>query len=212
MFDTATNTLTHRIPVGYVQDVALSPDGNRLNTVGLQISTEGKVRPVISVINTANSSVVRTIPVGDFRSQEEGYVNAVEVTGSPDNRRVYALVIDSQQSNYVYSIRAYDTTTGALVDTYEDVGSAYGSIGQRGRIMMLSADGRYIYARDAAQLAIKVLETRTGNVVGEVPYVTSSPSVADMVVSPNGRQLYMITPDSSGFGGKLHVFDIIDGR
>ncbi|MCV7220853.1 Ig-like domain-containing protein [Mycolicibacterium elephantis] len=206
--NTSTKTVTHTIPVGYVQDVAFGPDGSRAYAVGQQFTATGLARSVIKVINTANSAVLREITVGDYRSAEDGMVYVGQVEASADNRRLYALVIDSQEDAYVYSIRVYDTATGTVLDTYENVGAAFGSIGQRGRFMVLSKDGRYLYARDAATMTLKVIDTRTGEYVGDpVPYETSSPSVADMLISPDGKQLYFIGPDSTG-GGTMHVFDL----
>ncbi|MGE2724377.1 Ig-like domain-containing protein [Mycolicibacterium pulveris] len=208
VIDTSTKTITHTIPVGYVLGVTFGPDGSRAYATAQQVSATGMVRPVIKVINTTTSTVLREITVGDYRSMDDGAVYVAQVEASADNRRLYALVIDTQEDAYVYSVRVYDTATGAVLDTYENVGAAYGSIGQRGKIMVLSKDGQYLYTRDAATMTLKVIDTRTGQYVGDpVPYETASPSVADMLISPDGKHLYFIGPDSAG-GGMLHVFDL----
>lgn len=207
VIDTATNTVTKTIPVGFPIYSGMNPDGDRIyvSSMGLNQAQTGPGY-TITVINTRTNTVERTIDVTDV-----GY--PAEVAVSPDNKRFYILTPSTTEGNTTgLTLKAVDAATGRVLWTMEDIGNVTGSLGQRGRLMVLSPDGQRLYFRGASITAIDI---KTQTYVGDPVILTDVVSGHyDLALSADGKNLYLAALTGEfGNEGVLLTFDTnyIDG-
>ncbi len=131
----------------------------------------------VSVIDTANNTVVSTVAVGTGP-----YGAAV----SPDGSHVY-IVNDSSGS-----VSVIDTATGTVVVTVTVGSVPYG--------VAVSPDGSHVYVTNLSGNTVSVIDTATDTVVSTVRVGTGPTGVA---VSPDGSRVYVANASS----GTVSVID-----
>lgn len=209
VIDAINNAVARTVSLdGYVSDLMLSADGKRLYATSLQFSQEG-TRPVVSIFNTTDNSLAGTVALSDSTGALR---NSVDMVASTDNARLYVAVRNPVAGNNDYSILVYDTASGALVDTFDAVGSLIGSMTVRGHFMALSPDGRRLYVTDSSLTSldptvIKVIDIRTGNFVDSLELASGLYAFGgmDMVVASD-KKLYLSGQEMTGEGVAAAVF------
>ncbi len=154
---TATGSTGATTTTSFVLEV-----GNRTGDV-LYIPNGGS--GIVSVINTADNSIITNIPVGSF---------PVGVSVSPAGDRVY---ITNRSDNTVSVI---NTNTNSVVSTIQ--------VGRFPAGIVTSPDGKRVYV--AGGNAIFVIDAVTNEVISEIP----STNPTGISVSPNGSRLYVTNP------------------
>lgn len=215
VFDTTTQSVVERIPVGvHPQAVSLSPDGTTV-----YVSNFGST---VSVIDLVTNTVTRTIPTAG---------DPGEVVVSPDGNWVYVTnrttrvvskintstgavttfplhVTDvsprtlaiSRDGSTLYvqtlggNIVVMDATTGTVRQRIPATASATG--------MEVSPDGKTLYAA-AATGVVHVIDTATNTIVRTIPVDGMTLATA---LSPDGSTLYVTTT-----AGRVNVIDTATG-
>lgn len=110
LIDPKNGTIEGTIYSGYAPDIALSPNGTRLYITS-GVTGEG----VLTVIDTAKGTIIRTAEVGD-RSIYIAIPWVPQVVPSPDGRFVYIMkmrIIKPGQDEH--TIATFDTTEGRIL-------------------------------------------------------------------------------------------------
>lgn len=182
-----------------------SPDGKLLYTA--ERDTAAPTRSNIRVIDTSTNKTRSVLRVGIE------YQTVVRLTISPDGRRLYALQSGGQgvsgQVNVIDTAALQQVATITPPVTYGN--SSFGWMGAQ----TISPDGRYLYfTRNGAvivpgspeQGTVYVVDTASNSVVGSQKVGGWVPD--DLVISPNGRDLYISAQSSQGtFPSTVRHFD-----
>ncbi len=134
----------------------------------------------VSVIDTANDTVVSTVPVGSF---------PLGVAVSPDGSRVY--VTNGGSS----SVSVIDAATDTVVSTV--------TVGTGPAGIAVSPDGSRVYVTNGGSSSVSVIDAATDTVVATVNVGSSPRGVA---VSPDGSRAY-VTNNGSSSGNTVSVID-----
>jgi YVTN family beta-propeller protein len=157
----------------------LSPQAAHADTGGGQyayVSNFGD--DTVSAIDTADQTVVATIPVGNGPNG---------IAALPDGSRVYAI-------NYgADSVSVISTATNDVVDTI--------TVGPRPADAAATPDGRFLYVTNSGTNTVTVIDTATDAVVGNVT-VGSGPD--EMAFTPDGRFAY-VADFFEGLAGTVSV-------
>ncbi|HTI58538.1 beta-propeller fold lactonase family protein [Mucilaginibacter sp.] len=168
----------------------------------------------ISVVNTANNTVVATIPVGTSpwgvsvsRDGTRVYVsnqgsNNVSVINTAGNAVIATIPVGTMPEGIVVSpdgTRVYVTTlTGSGITVINATNNTVvnGTIptGSNPQGITLSPDGRKLYVVNAGDNTVSIVNTNNNAIVATIP-VGSAPSNA--VVTPDGRFVYVTNRGAS---------------
>lgn len=131
----------------------------------------------VSVVDTANQSVVATIPVAPSNSALSG------VTVTADGSKVYVTWSTSSSGTVTGMVSAIDTTTNSVVATIAGVGA-----GPAG--LAVTPDGRKLYVGDIdfSDSNVYVIDTATDTITGTIPVGIQPRGVA---VTPDGSKVYV---------------------
>jgi YVTN family beta-propeller protein len=172
----STDAVTDTIPLGKnvtPYDIAVSPDGSRVYVE----SNPGS----LTVINTANDSIVASLPIGTF----DGVLAL-----SPDGSKVYVAAFANSPDP-----RGID-----VVDTATNTISANIPVGGEILTMAVTPDGSKLFASvvgsDTSSLgsSLDVIDTATDSISTSI---TMTNVVWSLAVSPSGSQLYLTTGQAS---------------
>lgn len=189
VIDTATNTVTARIPVARSpRSLTISSDNTRVY-IGSSYTVRNpdsswSTTSTVTVIDTTTNTVTDTFD-GAF------------VALSPDGRHLY-LGTGYSPTTAETTISVIDTSTNAVVDTFAMTGSIMA--------LVAKADGLYAYVAKPAtdedthsSLEMRNLDTQTA-----VAAITLDTNIERVVLSPDGRLMY-VTHGSAG--GQIAVVD-----
>jgi YVTN family beta-propeller protein len=193
VIDTTKNTVIDTIPVGASPgDIAVSPDGGRVYAAD---SVYGS--PVL-VIDAATNKVIAQIPLTPPGAYP---FLPISLTAVMQGGKVYLYVLNGA---YGGGVAVIDTTTNEVIPTIPVGGHADFSTAA-------TLDGTKLYVTEHPYGffdAILVVDTTTDTVEGDYFYSTGNYLLGDLVVSPDGRKLYVMgEPLGSGSPGVLFVFD-----
>lgn len=173
VIDVASNTVITNITVGYRPfGIAISADGSRLYVTNQSPSNS------VSIINTANNTVIQTIPtIGE---------NPQSVAVSPDGTRLY---VTNNSNSYISVI---NTATTAVLTWIQ------GGAGPMG--IAVSPDNSRIYVANSSSNTVSVIDAVTNQVLYEIP-VENQPT--GLTISPAGDRTYV----SNSLSGTVSVID-----
>ncbi|WP_143822099.1 beta-propeller fold lactonase family protein [Mucilaginibacter pedocola] len=120
----------------------------------------------VSVINTANNAVVKTIPVG---------WNPIAITRSPDGAYVY--------------VSNYKSGTISVINTYSNTVTATITVGTNPAGLAITADGRTLYVSNKGSNNISVINTSTSQVTATIDVGENPHGIA---LSHSGKFLYVV--------------------
>jgi YVTN family beta-propeller protein len=186
-------------PRGKTFEVAPHPYGLVLSLDGQTVITanSGTAPLSISLIRNVLSQnpVVQQVPPGP--ETDKGILASVfmGLAVSPDNRTVY---VAGGQENRIYLFEMATGTPGGFIDCARPDSGRYGHgyIGD----MVLSKDGRTLYAVDQINFQLLVVDTRSRKVahrvpVGRYPFgITLSPDEKEAYVANVGMYAYQLLP------------------
>jgi DNA-binding beta-propeller fold protein YncE len=178
VIDTANNSVSS-IPVtfdGTISGLAVSPD-SRFVYAGLYDTSPSYNQ--LAIIDTVSNTVVARIPTSSYITQTRIAVN-------PTNGDVYV--------NGDANVLVLDGATGAVRRSIDGVG---------GRLLM-SQDGRQLYAVSSTGLSAIDLETYD---IAETPFTVTGQQLGGVAVSPDARYLYVTTSASAGGEIRVSVVD-----
>jgi len=174
-------------PAGKSIEVAPHPFGLALSSDGeIAVTANSGIKPLsISIIyNLTTSSDTRQVPPGF--SNDAGVLESVfmGLAISPDNKKVY---VAAGQEN---SILVFDLLTGIKIDSVDCSISADGIKTPDGYIgdMVLSKDGKYLFAVDQMNFRLVIVDTRKMQVANSVPVGRYPFGVA---LSPDEKKVYV---------------------
>lgn len=163
-------------PIGIVA----SPDGKR-------VYTANNVSGDVSVINTADNSLVTNIPVG---------ANPFAIAITPDSRWVYVGVQGDA------NIAVIDAETNMVVKYIPNIQSVVS--------MITSPDGKWVYAATEAgtNAEVYIISTLTNIVDSGIPLDTWQND--GMVITPDGKTLYISNNQGNGSpDGTVTVINLV---
>ncbi|MGB9941091.1 PKD domain-containing protein [Methanosarcina sp.] len=169
VIDTATNTVTDTVNVGYgPQGVAVTPDGTKVYVTN---PGNGYQYPdsTVSVIDTATNTVTKTVSVG---------VHPIRVAVTPDGTKVY--VTNSESSGTVSVINTATNTVTATVP-----------VGAYPMGLAVTPDGTKVYVAVTGINAVSVIDTETNTVTATI---NDEVGPAEVVVNPEGTKVYVAHP------------------
>jgi YVTN family beta-propeller protein len=220
LVDLATKKFLRKIPAGTdPEQFAVSPDGKKLYIANEDASA-------ISILDTASGQVEQQIPVAE---EPEG------VVFSPDGKSVYAtcetagdiFIINTAQNKSVAHFvvggrprnvaftpdgsRAFipSESTGVLhiIDTEEQkpIGEIQLTTNSRPMCLVMSKDGKKLYASTGWGAAICVIDVATGKIVSSIKV---GPRPWGFDISPDGKQLFV----ANGPSNDISVVDLTSGK
>ncbi|MGE5394656.1 MAG: YncE family protein, partial [Candidatus Saccharibacteria bacterium] len=161
--------------------LALSGDGN------IAVTANSGTSPIsISILKNINSQTpqIQQIPPGP--SSDQGVLASVfmGLAVSPDNKVVY---VAGGQANRIY---LFSITSGAKLDSINCSVSEKGKSVPNGYIgdMILSKNGRYLYAVDQMNFRMIVIDTRQKKIVATAP---TGRYPFGIVLSPDQQKVYV---------------------
>ena len=154
-----------------VQDMALSPDGQRAY---LLPATEGGSSAQIGVLDTATNTLLTTIPV---QFQEEGALAAA--APSPDGRFLYV------PESFTGSVLVIDTQTNTITGTIADDALA--------QDIAVSPDGHFAYVSHLIKKTISVIDLTAQSVVASIVLPQRPGRLA---LTADGTRLYTVNHDA----------------
>jgi YVTN family beta-propeller protein len=167
VIDMATNARVTSIPLDvscicyYHHALVASPDGSR-------VYASNHIAGTLSVVDTAATAVIATVPVG---------TNPTSLALAPDGSRVFVL---RRPSSGPASLLVLDAGT---LTPFSTISLGFGSFGG----MVMSPDGRVLYISDFVGRVVLV-DVEAGGVSGSIA-VNASPAALD--VTPDGALLYV---------------------
>jgi len=174
-------------PAGKSIEVAPHPFGLALSGDGeIAVTANSGIKPLsISIIhNLTTSPDIRQVPPGF--SNDAGVLESVfmGLAISPDNKKVY---VAAGQEN---SILVFDLLTGNKIDSVDCSLSADGTKTPDGYIgdMVLSKDGKYLFAVDQMNFRLVIVDTRKMQVANSVQVGRYPFGVA---LSPDEKKVYV---------------------
>lgn len=174
-------------PAGKSLVVAPHPFGLALSGDGkIAVTANSGVSPLsISIIrNLTTSPEIRQVPPG--YSTNTGVLESVfmGLAISPDNRSVY---VSAGQEN---RILVFDLVTGNKIDSVDCSSSGDSTKFPDGYIgdMVLSKDGKHLFAVDQMNFRLVIIDTRTMKVIKSVPVGRYPFGIA---LSSDGRKIYV---------------------
>lgn len=197
VFDTRTRTKLYDIAFddgtnGFVGS-AMSSGGNVLY-IGVQHANGAGYDGEVAVIDVTNRSVVKSIALGP-----NAMVNDIVFAGGT-NMYVYSSRGSGADDN---SISVVDTASNEIIRTL-NLGAGF----SRSNALAVSPDGSRVYVRwdSGTHLGVEVFDGTTGTSMAFIP--AESDDRSNLVASPDGRRLYVVT---AGVGGdeKVQVIDTI---
>jgi len=172
-------------PAGKNIMVAPHPYGLALSNDGTTaVTANSGVKPVsVSIIHDINSENPTVIQIPEGASTDKGVLASVfmGLAISPDNNKLY---VSGGQENLIY---IFDLKTGEK----EGYISCDDSLNNQGYIgdMILSSDGKYLFAVDQANFMLKVLNTQTKKIVGQAE---TGIYPFGIVLSPDEKNLFVV--------------------
>ena len=160
------------------QGLAVSPDGTRLYAT-VVYPDGGELR----VINTATSTVLRSIAVGHF---------PIGVVVSPNGSRVYVANTDDG------TVSVINTSTNRVIKTI--------SVGTSPRNIAMNASGTRLYVANSGSGNISVINTATNAVTSTI---TGFDGVSSVTLSPDGTRIY--ATNGKYHGGSLYIVSTATG-
>jgi len=167
VIDAVSRTVVATIAVGDM------PYGVALNRAGTRLYVTNSGSHNVSVVDTARNAVIATIPVGTTP-------RGVEV--SPDGSQVY--VVNFGGAPEVSVIDAAANTVVELID---------GDAGAGATGAALSPDGGRLYVAEQNTNMLKVIDTNTNAIIGNIPVGMEPQGVA---VNPTGTRVYVANSGS----------------
>jgi len=165
VIDTASNSVVATTPVGH------RPNDVAVNPNGQFVYVSNSASGTMSVIDTTTNSVVATIPVS----------GGIAVT--PNGRFIY--VTGSLKDKD--SVSVIDTASNSVLATIP--------VGRSPVDVAVSPNGQFAYATNGLDGTVSVIATASNSVIATIP-VSKSPNMPyRIVVTPNGRFLYLTIAD-----------------
>ncbi len=210
--ETATHRVAAAIDVGRAPlDLAISPDGRRVYVTNSQSRS-------VSVLDVDRLEEIHRFPVLSTRDGPFG------VVASPDNRFIYVTDIDNNQvivmeagsgrieaqigviasprslaisasgsrlyaSGFDGGISVVDTKGRSVIGTIDTGSSSVFRI-------VLSPDGKRLYATDRLGANLLVVDLEQNSVVGTIPALSFGRETRDLAVSADGSRVYVTNQDS----------------
>lgn len=169
VINAATNARVTRITAG-MGCQCIGAQGLTLSRDGAFVFVANEVDNSVSVVATANHTLVDTIP------QAVAGLGPIALTVSPDNRRLFVLSGSG-------SVNEVDMTTRSRLRTL-----SLGVVQSRG--MAVSPDGRRLFISTYGSNSVKVVDTTSFTVSATIPLTSGSlPLTVD--VTPDGRFVYV---------------------
>ena len=176
VIDTANNKVVATIPVGaFPTGVAITPDGthppepdDRRHPASAYVTNQ--LDDTVSVINTANNTVVATIPVE---------VDPAGVAITPDGTRAYvANTAGNDQTNQ------FDRTV-SVIDTVRNTVVATILVGFGPNGVAVTPDGTRAYVTNTIDGTVSVIDTARNKLVNTIPVGAFPLAVAFATVTPS---------------------------
>ncbi|PWJ54220.1 40-residue YVTN family beta-propeller repeat-containing protein [Quadrisphaera granulorum] len=212
--DTATNKITHVVPVGQRPFAsATTPDGSQL---WVPSHDTGK----IDVIDIASASVVSEKPVAPnphwvafgkdgkhvyAANHESGVVTVIDaatqetVKEIPVGKSPHSTAV-SPDGTHV-SVVCYDSDEVWVIDTSTEDVVATIPVDAKPQDIAYAPDGRYMYTANVDAGTVDVIDTATNTVTASIPVGGNPTSVT---VRPDGKQAYVTLLDQ----GQVRILDV----
>ena len=165
ILDPATATV-----VGTIPGVGLRPNGIAITPDGRKAYIAHELDAEVIVLDLTNDTVLRTIPVGDFWPSNPNHVAL-----SPDGSRLYVT------TRWDAALWEIDTTTDQPTRRF--------GLGTEAIDVAIAPSGRTAYVTLPAAAAFAIVDLDSGTVT----FKPVSTYPRDVVVSPDGRHVYLAT-------------------
>ena len=171
VIDTQNNTVIKTIPVGNFtnddipNEIAFNPDNGDMYVVNEGNETVNAGNGSVSVIDTQNNTVIKTIPVG---------VLPTGIAFNPDNGTAYVV---NQESR---SVSVIDTQNNTVIKTIR--------LGNLPNDIAFNPDNRDMYVAGGFSNSVFAVDTQNNTVSQEIPVGEGALSIA---YNPNNGNMYV---------------------
>jgi YVTN family beta-propeller protein len=143
VINTATNTVTANVPVGFnSHGIAITPDGKTVYVVSNDYENKNGI---VSVINTTTNAVTKTVSVGS---------HPMGIAASPDGTKMYVTNV------WDWTVSVIDTATNTVIETVE--------VGIMPLGVAITPDGTRVYVANEWDWTVSVIDTETNLVIKTV--------------------------------------------
>jgi uncharacterized repeat protein (TIGR01451 family) len=154
VIDTASNTVTATIPVGF------GPRGAAVTPDGAFVYVANWISGTASVIDTASNTVTATLPVG---------ANPGGVDVTPDGAFAY--------------VTNYSSNTVSVIDTASNAVTATIPVGANPGGVDVTPDGAFAYVTNYSSNTVSVIDTASNAVTATIP-VGANPNALSQFIGP----------------------------
>jgi YVTN family beta-propeller protein len=212
--DTATNQVTHVVPVGQRPFAsATTPDGSQL-----WVPSHDTGR--LDIIDTATASVVGEKPVAPnphwvafgkdgkhvyTANHESGVVSVIDaatrsvIKEIPVGKSPHSTAVSPDGSRV--AVVNYDSNEVSVIDTATETVVATVPVDAKPQDIAYAPDGRYLYTANVDGGTVDVIDTATSTVTASIPVGGNPTSIS---VRPDGKQAYVTLLDQ----GLVRVLDV----
>jgi YVTN family beta-propeller protein len=195
VIDTQNNTVIKTIPVGVgvlPTAIAFNPDNGDMYVVNERLNQRSGVvvlSKTVSVIDTQNNTVIKTIPVGNFTIDRIPN----EIAFNPHNRDMY--VVNEGNESVIAGNGSI-----SVIDTQNNTVTHNIPVGVLPTAIAFNPDNGTAYVVNQESRSVSVIDTQNNTVSQTIP-VGNVPN--DIAFDPDNRDMYV----AGGFSNSVFVID-----
>ena len=192
VIDTQNNTVVKTIPIGVrvlPSAIAFNPDNGDLYVVNERTVNGTVSSKTVSVIDTQNNTVVKTIPIGNFTIDDI----PTEIAFNPDNGDMY--VVNEGNETVIAGNGSI-----SVIDTQNNTVSQNIPVGVLPSAIAFNPDNATAYVVNQESKTVSVIDTQNNTVVKTIP-IGNFPN--DIAFNPDNGDMYV----AGGFSNSVFVID-----